>query len=630
MCGISGFYSRQNFFSEDDLKKMTEVLAHRGPDAEGYFSDDVVGLGHKRLSILDLSVAANQPMLSHNGRYMMVYNGEIYNFQEISNEIKMNASPNENILFGTSSDSEAILEAFSNYGPAFVEKLNGMFAIVIYDKLTKELFLFRDRIGIKPLYYYWDGKNFAFASELKSLALLKQIPHELNKGAIRSFLHLGYVPTPASIYKAVSKLDAGCYMKVSENNMQTYRYWNIPSKLQTNVLDDKRMAMVKLSDLLISSVQYQLKSDVPFGIFLSGGIDSSLVTAHAVELSSVKVNTFSIGFEESRFDESQYARKVANYLGTSHHEFIVSYKDAIPLVDKMISIYDEPFADSSAIPTMLVSKLAKQHVTVVLSGEGGDELFFGYGFYKWAKRLNHPLVKMFHKPIGYALDKIPDNRYKRGATLFNYSDFKNIRSHIFSQEQYYFSEDELSSILTDDYNRDDTGINHINSTLLASPIQHKTRSINAMERQAIFDIYYYLKDDLLTKVDRASMQYAVETRVPYLDHRIVEFSLNLSPRLKYNNGITKYILKQILYQYVPKHFFDRKKQGFSIPMNLWLTKELRYLIDDYLNKNIIERYGIVNYGEVEKLKVDFFAGKNYLYNRLWLLIVLHKWLSQSR
>jgi asparagine synthase (glutamine-hydrolysing) len=542
----------------------------------------------------------------------------------------MNASPSENILFGTSSDSEAILEAFSKYGPAFVDKLNGMFVIVIYDKQTRELFLFRDRIGIKPLYYYWDGKNFAFASELKSLALLKQIPHDLHKGAIRSFLHLGYVPTPVSIYKAIHKLDSGCYMKVSENNMQTYRYWNIPSKLQPNVMEDKRMAMVKLSDLLISSVQYQLKSDVPFGIFLSGGIDSSLVTAHAVELSSVKVNTFSIGFEESRYDESQYARKVANYLGTSHHEFIVSYKDAIPLVDKMINIYDEPFADSSAIPTMLVSKLAKQHVTVVLSGEGGDELFFGYGFYKWAKRLNNPLVKLFHKPIGYALDKIPNNRYKRGAMLFEYSNLKNIRSHIFSQEQYYFSEEELGSLLTDDYNKDDSLIHHINSTLLASPIQHTRRHFTMMERQAIFDIYYYLKDDLLTKVDRASMQYAVETRVPYLDHRIVEFALNLSPHLKYNGQTTKYILKQILYQYVPKQFFERKKQGFSIPMNLWLTKELKYLVDDYLNKSIIEQYGIVNYEEVQKLKADFFTGKNYIYNRLWLLIVLHKWLTQSQ
>jgi len=629
MCGLSGFYSKQNFFSKEDLERMTQVLAHRGPDAEGYFSDEVVGLGHKRLSIIDLSEEANQPMHSHNNRYVMVYNGEVYNYQEISNEIKMNASPGQNVMFSTSSDSEAILEAFSHYGPAFVEKLNGMFVIVIYDKQTHELFIFRDRIGIKPLFYFWDGKNFAFASELKSLALLNQIPRKLNRSAIRDFLHLGYVPTPASIYQSINKLDAGCYLKVSDGSMETYRYWNVTSKLQSDVLEDKRMAMVKLSDLLISSVQYQLKSDVPFGIFLSGGIDSSLVTAHAVELSSVKVNTFSIGFEESRYDESQYARKIANYLGTSHHEFIVSYKDAIPLVDKMISIYDEPFADSSAIPTMLVSKLAKQHVTVVLSGEGGDELFFGYGYYQWARRLNNPLVKIFHKQIADLLKQIPDNRYKRGATLFDYSDIKNIRSHIFSQEQYYFSEDELKKLVVPDYLINDYGIRHMNSSLLVSPSEVKDREFDVMEKQAIFDIYYYLKDDLLAKVDRASMQYALETRVPYLDHRIVEFALNLSPKLKFRNGETKYILKQVLYQYIPEHFFKRRKQGFSIPMNLWLMNELRYLIDDYLNKNIIEKYGIVNYTEVEKLKEDFFAGRNYLYNRLWLLIVLHKWLSQT-
>ena len=312
MCGLAGFYSRKNFFSGEDLDKMTQIVSHRGPDAEGFFRDETVGLGHKRLSILDLSEAANQPMYSHNGRYVMIYNGEVYNYQEISNEIKMNAQPSENILFETSSDSEAILEAFSHYGPAFVDKLNGMFVIVIYDKQSRELFIFRDRIGIKPLFYYWDGANFAFASELKALALLKQIPRELNRSAILDFLHLGYVPAPSSVYQSIQKLDAGCYMKVSESGMQIYRYWNITARLTSEVIDNKKMAMVKLSDLLISSVQYQLKSDVPFGIFLSGGIDSSLVTAHAVELSSVKVNTFSIGFEESRYDESQHARKVAN------------------------------------------------------------------------------------------------------------------------------------------------------------------------------------------------------------------------------------------------------------------------------------------------------------------------------
>lgn len=628
MCGICGFYSPENLFSKQNLESMTASLNHRGPDADGFFSDEVVGLGHTRLSILDLSKKANQPMHSHSNRFVMVYNGEIYNYREVSNELKMNSSHYENLQFQTNSDSEAVLEAFAAYGVNFVEKLNGMFAIAIYDKHKKELYLFRDRLGIKPLFYFWDGKNFAFSSELKSLALLDQIPKKINASAVRDFLQLGFIPAPSSIYQSIFKLDAGSYLKISGNNLTSHCYWDLKAKMQTDVLKDKNKALVKLSDLLMSSVQYQLKSDVPFGIFLSGGIDSSLITAQAVELSSVKVNSFSIGFEENKFSESEYAKKIAKYLGTSHHEFIVSYTDALPLVDKMITAFDEPYSDSSAIPTMLVSKLAKQNVTVTLSGEGGDELFLGYGSYKWAKRFGNPLLRLFHKQIAYSLNKIPVNRYQRVARLFDYSDIRKIRSHIFSQEQYFFSENELSSLLSGSYHSSESSINE---GRIPSFIEKNgyTRQLSAMEQQAIFDIYYYLKEDLLTKIDRAGMQYSLETRVPYLDHRIVEFAVNLSPDLKNRNGISKYILKEILYQYIPPHFFQRKKQGFAIPLNIWLTKELKYLIDNYLNKNIIEQFNIVNYKAVEKLKEDFFAGKNYLYNRLWLLIVLHKFMSNK-
>lgn len=638
MCGIAGYYSSKGFFNPDHLVTMTDSITHRGPDAHGYFSDEIVGLGHRRLSIIDLSTRANQPMISGNDRFVIIYNGEVYNYEEIGAKLKTGLVHGSELNLKTASDTEIILEAFSRYGVDFVEQLNGMFAFAIYDKQQHELFLFRDRIGIKPIYYYWDGRNFAFASELKAFQKLPHIKKEINQSAIKDFLHLGYVPTPYSIYRNIYKMESGSWMKISSQGLDIQKYWDVKSRITNNVIDNKDEAIIKLSDLLISSVQYQLRSDVPFGVFLSGGIDSSLVTAKAVMLSSVKVNTFSIGFEENTHNESEYAKAVAKYLGTDHHEFIVSYKDALNLIDAIFESYDEPFSDSSAIPTMLVSKLARQHVTVTLSGEGGDELFFGYGSYKWARRLNNPLLRMARKPIASVMSQLP-NRYKRVSKLLNYKNAGHIRSHIFSQEQYHFTREELDSMLLNGYSTKNENIEErivapsllriSDNYLFNDHIQVKERKLNAMELQSMFDLQYYLQDDLLTKVDRASMRYSLETRVPYLDHRVVEFALNLSPDLKYKNGISKYLLKQILFQYIPPRLFDRPKQGFAIPLVIWLRNELHYLIDHYLSREVITKYGIVKYEEVEKLKMEFESGVDFVYNRLWLLIVLHKWFERN-
>jgi len=623
MCGISGFFSIDKKFSEAELHQMTTSLAHRGPDAFGYYIDDTVGLGHRRLSIIDLSNNANQPMYSSDKRYVMVYNGEVYNYREIASELKQKF----NLDFKTSSDSEIILEAYANYGPQFVEKLNGMFAIAIYDTLKKEFFICRDRIGIKPLYYFWDGSNFAFASELKALTKLKFIPLTINSNAIYQFLHLGFIPAPLSIYQSIKKLEAGTWLKISNKNLESLKYWAINKHVNEKVITDEKEAIVKLSDLIMSSVQYQIKSDVPFGVFLSGGIDSSLVTANAVNLSGVKVNTFSIGFEENKFNESVYAKAVANHLNTNHHEFIVSYKDAINLIENIFDVYDEPFADSSAIPTMLVSKLAKQHVTVTLSGEGGDELFLGYGAYQWARRLNNPLVNTFRKSIAKILNA--NKKYKRHASYFLYPNKELIYSHILSQEQNIFSLKELDDLLSNNF-LNDSGTRSLSQfNNFGVEIEHLNRNLTAIEKQSLFDLHYYLQDDLLTKVDRASMKYSLETRVPYLDHRIIEFSLNLSPNLKYRNGISKYLLKEILYQYVPKKIFDRPKQGFAIPLEKWLKNELKFLIDENLSKEIVEKYNVVDYTSVDNLIKKFLAGENYLYNRIWLLVILHKWLKKN-
>ncbi len=321
-------------------------------------------------------------------------------------------------------------------------------------------------------------------------------------------------------------------------------------------------------------------------------------------------------------------------MGTDHHEFIVSYKDAIKLIDTALDVYDEPFADSSAIPTMLVSKLAKQYVTVTLSGEGGDELFLGYGAYKWANRLNNPLLHTFRKPISSLFAHLP-TRYQRVGKLLDYSHRDFIKSHIFSQEQYLFSRNELSVMLNDEYksskligSKDSSNFLRSYSTPDPSELANvEVRKLTSMESQALFDLEYYLQDDLLTKVDRASMHYSLETRVPYLDHRLVEMALNVSPNLKYKNGMPKYILKEILYQYLPKKFFDRPKQGFAIPLNKWLHHELHYLLDEYLSESVINQYQVVSYTYVKNLLDRFENGSDYLFNRIWLLVVLHRWLK---
>lgn len=624
MCGIAGFFSPQKQFSEVELHSMTASISHRGPDAEGYFMDEIVGLGHRRLSIVDLSNAANQPMYSANERYVMVYNGEVYNYQEIANELKLNYK----IAFKTNSDSEVILEAYAQYGPAFLQKLNGMFSIAIYDKQKKELFVCRDRIGIKPFYYYWDGQNFAFASELQALTKLSAIQLEINHNAIYHFLHMGFIPAPQTIYKSIKKLEAATWMMISRENIESHNYWEITNQVSEKLITKEKEAIVKFTDLLMSSVQYQIKSDVPFGVFLSGGIDSSLITAHAVSLSGVKVNTFSIGFEENKYNESIYAKSVAKYLNTNHHEFIVSHKNAIELIDTLFETYSEPFADSSAIPTLLVSKLAKKHVTVALSGEGGDELFLGYGSYQWAKRLSHPLIKGFRHEIASLLTA-HSRKFKRHATYFLYPSEELKYSHILSQEQYYFSLAEIEKLLSVDFlcDKETTNTELLNN--FGIEVDNLRRRLNPMEKQAFFDLQFYLQGDLLTKIDRASMQYSLETRVPYLDHRLIEFTLNLSPSLKYKDHTSKYLLKEILYQYVPKKFFDRPKQGFAIPLAKWLKNELYFLIEDTLSKEVITKYNIVNYSYVEQLRKEFLNGKDYYYSRLWLLIILHKWMIKN-
>ncbi len=614
MCGIAGYYSLNQTLEPSLLKTMTNAIQHRGPDSDGFFNDRTAGLGHRRLSIIDLREVANQPMFSHNDRYVMVFNGEVYNFKELSSQVRVK---NDSFYYKTNSDTEVVIEAFNKWGVDFVNRLNGMFAIAIYDTVEGHLFLYRDRIGIKPLYYYWDGENFFFASEIKALTKVEMIRNKLtiNQTAVNHFLNLGYIPAPISIYNEIHKFPAGHRLHINKDIFTLEPYWKVEDKVEFDEFRNYPEAKKKLKYLIESSVQYRMISDVPFGTFLSGGIDSSLVTAIAQNQSDTAINTFSIGFKESKFNESVHAQTIANHLHTNHHEFVVTTKEAQEMVNDMIVSYDEPYADSSAIPSMLLSKMARKHVTMTLSGDGGDELFLGYGSYKWAKKLDAGFYKQNRKLLAYFLSKMKD-RHIRVSKLLDFQTGDDLKRHIFSQEQYLFSQQEIGQILK---NKD------FDNSIIKDDFSDLDRQLSASEAQAMFDLKYYLPDDLLVKVDRATMKYSLETRVPLLDYRIIEFALNLPEKFKQKGDISKFILKETLYDYLPKSYFERPKAGFSIPMNDWLRADLKYLIDDFLNEPLIMEAGFVNYDIVKDLIQRWTLKEPHLYNRIWTLIVLHKW-----
>jgi asparagine synthase (glutamine-hydrolysing) len=616
MCGVIGGISQISLPLED-LNKGLDRLIHRGPDARGVYNNtqETVFLGHRRLSIIDLSSAANQPMTSRCGRYVLVFNGEVYNYREVAEKF--------NLSLVTQSDTEVILELFAKMGKACVAEFNGMFAFAIYDKEKEELFISRDRLGVKPLYLYEEGHTFYFASELKALLQIPAVKSKLtiNKKAVGLFLHLGYVPQPHSIYNEIKKFPAGAHAVISKRGMTTEFYWKAEEKINPSLAtSDYQEAKQTLKELLQSSIQYRMISDVPFGSFLSGGIDSSLVTALAQENSSTPVKTFSIGFKEAKFNESVHAAKVASYLKTDHEEFILSEKESMGSIEEIIDQFDEPFADSSALPTWLVSKMSSHKVKMVLTGDGGDELFMGYGAYHWAKRLSNKSFYYSRKVIQAALQLSGNSRYKRIAQLINHDANTDLRSHIFSQEQYYFSENELAEILV-----------HPAGYLPGQWIgkTNVQRGLSAKEEQALFDLTHYLKDDLLVKVDRTSMYSSIEAREPLLDYRLIEFGLNLPESFKHKNGVDKYILKDILYDYIPKEYFDRPKWGFGIPLHNWLKGDLKFLIDNYLSEEAIARHQILDYEKVQQLVKKYISGDNYLFNRIWAMIVLQKWLSKN-
>ncbi len=618
MCGIVGIWSESGDITS--VRPMTERLLHRGPDHTGYFiSDDKkMALGHTRLSIIDLSENASQPMVSPDGKYVIVFNGEIYNFRDIRNQIK---AKDPTAIFNTGSDTETIIYAYKLWAEDAVNRFEGMFVMAIYDTENKSFFLCRDRMGKKPLYYFQVGNNFIFASELKSLYQhpLVASQKKIDPYAVYSFLHLGYIHEPFSIYAQIKKFPAGCYaLLTNPGNIKIEKYWNPGDYLHKNAIDNEGAVIRNLKNHITQAVNKRLVSDRPLGSFLSGGMDSSLITAIASELSPGKFKTFCIGFNDGQFDERKHARAVAEQLDTDHHEYVLSEKEAVGILETYLENFDEPFADTSSIPVMLVSSIAKKEITVALTGDGSDELFLGYGAYDWANRLEKSWVQYLQSTASIILRNSFNSRYKRISHILRKVPDFYLRSHIFSQEQYFFDQEEIQNHLL---------VHPNNMEFVYTDYEYE--DLMPAELQAFFDLNFYLRDDLLVKVDRASMFYSLECRNPFLDHNLVEYALGIPYNFKKRGNASKWIIKEILKDYLPSSVIDHPKWGFSIPLAKWLKNELNYLLKEYLRKEIIESTGLVKFDYVNSLLKNFEKGNDYLYNRLWLLIVLHKWMRSN-
>lgn len=576
MCGIVGFLSYNKSLHKHQLATMTDAIAHRGPDAEEFFVDEKenfnVGLGHRRLSILDLSTTANQPMRSHCGRYLMIFNGEVYNYQEIARE-KL-----PNVAWKTHSDSEVILECFAAFGIECIHLFNGMFAIAWWDTETEQLYLVRDRLGIKPIVYYKDENNFAFASEIKSLLSLN-FPKIINEEALRDYFFLEYIPGTNTSFKNYEVIPAGHYAIVNKNNIKQFCYWNVLDKLnRDSVIKSEDEYLEELDHRFKKSVKYRMISDVPIGAFLSGGTDSSMVCTAFQQISAQPINTFTIGFDVPGFDETQFAQDVANQLHSNHRTYKITESDALPLWEQSHKVYDEPFAVSSVIPSLLVCKKAKQHVTVALAGDGGDELFFGYGYYEWYNRLaklQRSIGGKGTQMIGNMMDMM-GGKFKGKANYFSHPRKNTSVFNLWSQEQEMFSEKEVSSLFGKPYEH---------HTLTADWEKIDRMQVDNYTKIAMFDIRNYLAQDLLYKMDIASMANSLEVRLPYLDYQFVEWAINVPTKFKIN-GTQKYLPKKHLEKSLTNESIYRKKWGFPAPTNKWFKGELKNDIEANLKKDV--------------------------------------------
>jgi asparagine synthase (glutamine-hydrolysing) len=599
MCGI--YITNKPLEEEEVLGKLNQIK-FRGPDNTGYLKVNDISIGHLRLSIIDLEERSNQPFQFE--QFYITYNGEIYNFKEIREELILLG-----FQFQTESDTEVIVKGYSIWGKHILDRLNGMFAFAIYDSKNNSIFCGRDRLGVKPFYYYWDNRHFEICSQLKPL---KNSDSKISVEAISIYLDCGYIPSPYSILENVKKLMPGHFLTINlpTNQLEVVEYWNLQ---QSDVLDiSYEEAKSQLHQLLIDAVKIRMQSDVPLGAFLSGGIDSSLVAAIASSLSTNKINTFTIGFDDPRYDESKVAEQFANIIDSNHVETKCRVEEVLKMLPTMVQVYDEPFADSSALPSLLLNSVTKKHATVALSGDGGDESFLGY--------VTYDLMNKFEK-----FSIIPYFFRKILSVLPWYKLFKGRPETIKSILQSKTSDDLAWKIFT---GFDTLQKNKLNSWQ-AFYQGYKEWSNNPKQRMADLNIKLWLENDSNVKVDRASMAYAVEVRSPFLDYRIIEFARKLPVQFRYDNGLKKKIIKDILKEYIPEKIFNQPKKGFAIPIDLWLKNELKSDVLEKLNDEFL--YSVPNLDVLkfkEKMK-SFYSNKfNYSY-LIWRLYVLALWYEKN-
>jgi asparagine synthase (glutamine-hydrolysing) len=653
MCGIAGFIDTTLQNSSENLhataRRMGETLRHRGPDDAGIWVDASAGvaLAHRRLSILDVSPAGHQPMVSGSGRYVIVYNGEIYNFQELRKELeKSNDAP---LHFRGHSDTEVLLACFDSWNvEPTLSRVNGMFAFALWDRQDRVLYLGRDRLGEKPLYYGWIGNVFLFGSELKALRAHPRFGAEINLDALALYLRHNCVPAPHSIYRGVQKLLPGTFLAVTGQRLPNpipVPFWSLRQVAESGVASSFRgsdtEALDQLEVLLRDAVRIRMLSDVPLGAFLSGGVDSSLVASLMQAESTRRIKTFSIGFRDTEYDEAKDAARVARHLGTEHTELYVTPQEAMALIPSLPAIYDEPFADSSQIPTFLLSRMARRHVTVGLSGDGGDEVFCGYTRHVWSHRVWKSISAMprpFRRASAAVLSSVSSDGWDSFFQVFRPFVPSAMKHRLPGQKLHKLARllvlSDLASVFT-------TLASHWNDpvrvvigaeeppTVVTTPGAGANLS-EFTERMMFLDTLTFLPDDILAKVDRASMAVSLEARIPLLDHRVVEFAWRLPMSMKIRDNRGKWILRELLGRFVPHSLVDRPKSGFSIPLDGWLRGPLRDWAESLLAERRIREDGFFHVQPIREKWAAHLSGKGAWQHHLWDILMFQAWWDENR
>lgn len=628
MCGISGLIDYTKNSSQEILQRMTDTLSHRGPDGSGYelFSSGkaTIGIGHRRLSIIDLSNAGKQPM--NYGHLWITFNGEVYNYAEIKKELEGLGHS-----FKGHSDTEVILHAFAEWHITCIDKFIGMFAFVIYDTQAEQMFCVRDRAGVKPFFYYWNDGLFLFASELKAFQQHPHFKKQLNLNAVASFMQHGHVPTPHCIFEHCYKLKPGHFLQfdIATSTLNTVQYWNVYDSYNKPKLDISfNDAKTKTESILKLAFDYRMVADVPVGVFLSGGYDSTCLTALLQKDRTEKLKTFTIAVPAMGLNEAPFAKQISERLGTDHYEYECTEKEAMAFMKDLPYYYDEPFADSSAIPTMLVCKMARQQVAVALSADAGDEVFAGYNRYEYilkhGKKIHQTpaFVRNTALKLMNALpaDKIPvlrktynfHNRYEKLKSLMQDPSPAQMMLSLSRQ----FDEKQIGRLMKQQVTQLETDY---------TTISLRSDFYTTLSFMTAVDYKTYLLDDILQKVDRAAMAMSLEGREPFLDHRVIEWAAQLPDDYKYVNGNKKYILKEIVHQYIPEKVMNRPKTGFAIPIEQWLSKDLKEEVLYFLQEEKIVKQGIFNPDSIRQLKADFFAGKKELAQKIWYVLMFQMW-----